>query len=161
MTTVYTYQFLKIGGAAVSVLDNLNPNNLKQDCCDGGGVLGEILVNGNRLFLQKSDVGTEDFNVQANQTFAAGEVVKIDTATAVITKLTVAPAATDTLAVVAYKIDNTTASAALGKAQPRASVIVRAAGLNQAALVLPATIVFSDVINLALTKSNLLTVKLG
>jgi len=145
-----------------NTLLNPNPTNYKSDCCDGGAFLGSGEADVKRLFIGSSCCikWSGDLPVQAAQTFASGELAKIDLTTGAISKLTGAPVATDTLCLVVYALDNTTASVTAGKATPRASVVIEADGINQDAIILPASVTFNDAIKAVMSAKNLNTAKL-
>ncbi|HXU28377.1 MAG TPA: hypothetical protein VN698_14190 [Bacteroidia bacterium] len=138
-------------------ITNLNPNDIKTDCCDGGAFIGSAVSLGTRLFLKKGKVKfLENLGVASNTSFVEGEFVKV--VAGVITKLDALPAAADITGLVAYDIDNLTATAAT-KRQPRATIYIEAEGLNQDALIFPVG-TFSDTVKALLASKGFNTTKL-
>lgn len=138
-------------------ITNLNPNDIKTDCCDGGANIGSGLSLGIRLFLKKGKVQfLENVAVATNTSFVEGEFVKV--VAGVITKLDALPAAADITGLVVYDINNLNATDST-KRQPRATIYSSAEGLNQDALVFPVG-TFSDMVKALLAAKGFTTTKL-
>jgi hypothetical protein len=127
------------------------------ECCDGGINLGQTEIkNPQPLFAQRADKKyIHDLPVQTGKTFGHGELATIVAGT--ITKLTGAPTATDNLCIVHYRLDTTPATVSLGNATNRANVISACSGLNEKAVILPASVVFTDDIRGILASKNIYT----
>jgi hypothetical protein len=123
---------------------NLNPDNVLQDCCDGGGMIGMASTHNKSLFIGASccKKWLENLVVEPEKTFKHGEFAKV--VAGVITKLTAAPTAADQLVLISYALDSTAVSIAAGKGQSRASVISAVDGLNIDAVIMPAGVVITD-----------------
>jgi hypothetical protein len=127
------------------------------DCCDGGMNLGQSEIkNAQPLFIQTADKKyVHDLAVEIGKAFAHGELATI--VAGKITKLAAAPTAADNLCIVHYRLDTTPATVALGNATNRANVISSCSGLNERAVVLPASVVFTDDIRGILASKNIYT----
>jgi hypothetical protein len=64
---------------------------------------------------------------------------------------------TDNLCIVHYRLDTMPATVALGNATNRANVISSCSGLNERAVILPASVVFTDEIRGILASKNIYT----
>jgi hypothetical protein len=138
-------------------INNFSAPPVNYECCDGGMNLGsKELKNSIALFVQSHNKQyIHDLPVELGKTFASGELASI--VAGKITKLTVAPTATDNLCIVQYRLDTLPATVALGNATNRANVISSCSGLNERAVILPATVTFTDAIRGILASKNIYT----